>query len=170
MQNLLINNKILVQDNKLKSQLIQKGFGEKTSTEFVLDLVEALYLMQKQKLEITDSDEKKVTEKQLLALGEKKLKEFYNVFLVYSDLRERGYVPKTGFKFGFHLRVYPKGKKQGEAHSQWVINVATQNEKLGMIQLSRIVRLSANIKTTLLQAVVDSENDINYYSFERITP
>ncbi|MDO8538014.1 MAG: tRNA-intron lyase [archaeon] len=170
MQNTLVNNKVLVQDNKLKSQLIQKGFGEKTATEFVLDLVEALYLMQKQKLEITDSDEKKVSEKQLLALGEKKLKEFYNVFIVYSDLRERGYVPKTGFKFGFHLRVYPKGKKQGEAHTQWVINVSTQNTKLSMTELSRMVRLSGNIKTTILQAVVDSENDINYYSLDRVTP
>ena len=170
MQNTLINNKVLVQDNKLKSQLIQKGFGEKTATEFVLDLVEALYLMQKQKLEIEETNGKKITEKQLLALGEKKFKEFYNVFIVYSDLRERGYVPKTGFKFGFHLRVYPKGKKQGEAHTQWVINVSTQNSKLSMTELSRMVRLSGNIKTTLLQAVVDSENDINYYSFERITP
>ena len=170
MQNILSNNKVIVQDNKLKSQLIQKGFGEKTSTDFVLDLVEALYLMQKQKMEIVDSKNKKVGEKELLALGEKKLKEFYNIFLVYSDLRERGYVAKTGFRFGFHLRVYPKGKKQGEAHSQWVVNVSTQNEKLGMISLSRMVRLSGNIKTTLLQAVVDSENDINYYSLERVTP
>src|SRR3989344_7906782 len=159
MNNLLVNNKVLVQDNKLKSQLIQKGFGEKTPTEFVLDLVEALYLMRKQKMEIIDSKGKKVSEKEILSLGEKKSKEFYNIFLVFSDLRERGYVVKTGFKFGFHLRVYPKGKKQGEAHSQWVVNVSTQNEKLGMIAFSRMVRLSGNIKTILLQAVVDSEND-----------
>ena len=89
---------------------------------------------------------------------------------MYSDLRERGYVVKTGFKFGFDLRVYPKGKKPGEAHTQWVITVKGQNDKINFIELSRKVRLSGNIKTKLMFAVVDSENDINYYETIRVTP
>ncbi len=168
---MLISSKVLVWENDRKSQLIEKGFGEKQETgELVLDLKEALYLMQKQKMEIENREEKKVSEKDLLKLGEKKEAKFYAKFLVYKDLRERGFVVKTGFKFGFDFRVYPRGKKPGQAHTQWVVDVATQEKRTSMPELSRMVRLAGNIKTMMLQAVVDSENDINYYQMERVTP
>ncbi|MEW6295060.1 MAG: tRNA-intron lyase [Candidatus Diapherotrites archaeon] len=168
--NLLTGEKILVKEKKLKDQLIQKGFGEKKEFEFVLDLIEAFYLLEKEKIELEDSKGEKIGEKEILKIAEKKDKEFYRKFLVYRDLRERGFVVKTGFKFGFDLRVYPRGKKPGEEHTQWVVAVKSQNDKMNMIELSRKVRLSGNIKTTLLFAVVDSENDINYYEIKRLVP
>lgn len=167
---LLTANKAVIWDNELKSQLIQKGYGEKQETgELVLDLKEALFLLKNEKLEVQDTEGKKVSEKELLHYAQKKESKFYPKFLVYSDLRKRGYVAKTGFKFGFDFRVYPKGKKPGQEHTQWVINVCTQDNRISMPELSRMVRLSGNIRTIALQAVVDSENDINYYSMERIT-
>jgi tRNA-intron endonuclease len=168
--NLLLSDKILVKKNKDKSLLMQKAFGEKNKLDFVLDLIEGYYLMEKGKLELEDREGKKIEQEELLLIGEKKIKEFYKKCLVYSDLRERGYVVKTGFKFGFDLRVYPKGKKPGEEHTQWVIAVKGQNDKMNFIELSRKVRLSGNIKTKLMFAVVDSENDINYYECVRVTP
>ncbi len=165
----LIANKVIVKEKKIKDVLIQKGFGDKKEGELILDLLEAAYLMEKDKLDVTQ-DAKKVTQEQLNELASKKDKNFYNKLIVYKDLRERGFVVKTGFKFGFDLRVYPRGKKPGEEHTQWVIKVATQDEKTSMIEYSRMVRLSGNIKTTLLIAVVDGENDVNYYETKRITP
>ncbi|PIN99125.1 MAG: tRNA-intron lyase [Candidatus Diapherotrites archaeon CG10_big_fil_rev_8_21_14_0_10_31_34] len=168
--NLLLSDKVLIKKNKDKSLFIQKAFGEKSKTDYVLDLIEAYYLMEKGKLELEDKQGKTIELDELLKVGEKKIQDFYKKYLVYSDLRERGFVVKTGFKFGFDLRVYPKGKKPGEEHTQWVISVKGQNDKINFIELSRKVRLSANIKTKLMFAVVDSENDINYYECIRITP
>ncbi|MFH1225166.1 MAG: tRNA-intron lyase [Candidatus Diapherotrites archaeon] len=180
---LLIDNKVLVDDRKLADQLQQKGFGERCGREFVLDLYEAAYLLEKGKIEITGSEGaqakgKKEKKKKARALGFEEIlgagsaleKNFYTKFIVYRDLRERGYCIKTGFKFGFDFRVYPRGKMQGQEHSQWVINVATQQGKWSMPEFSRMVRLSGNLKTVMLQAVVDAENDINYYEVKRVTP
>ena len=169
-KNLLLADKIIVKKNKDKSDLIPKAFGEKTKTDYVLDLIEAYYLMEKGKLELEDKKGKTIESDELLKIGEKKIQDFYKKYLVYSDLRDRGFVVKTGFKFGFDLRVYPKGKKPGEEHTQWVISVKGQNDKINFIELSRKVRLSGNIKTKLMFAVVDSENDINYYETVRVTP
>jgi len=167
---LLIANKVIVYDNELKSQLVQKGFGEKQETgELVLDLKEAVYLLEKKKIELGDKEGKNVSESELLKYAEKREAGFYKKSLVFRDLRERGFVVKTGFKFGFDFRVYPRGKKPGQAHSQWVVSVYTQDNRISMPELSRMVRLAGNIKTLLLQAVVDSENDINYYEIERVT-
>jgi len=166
----LVQNKVIVESQREYSQLQQKGFGEKTTHEFVLDLGEALFLLEKNKLSAKDLKGKKLTAKSLLSYAEKREKNFYTKFLVFRDLRERGFCVKTGFKFGFDFRVYPRGQKPGTAHTQWVVHVAVQGEKIGMPGFSRMVRLAGNIRTTLLLAVVDSENDINYYQTDRVTP
>ncbi len=167
---LLVQNKAVVEKKKLQSQLKQKGFGERQEGEFVLDLKEALYLLEKKKLELKDRQGKKVSKKKLLAYASRREKNFFSKYAVFRDLRNRGFCTKTGFKFGFDFRVYPRGKKPGQAHTQWAVHVATQSERFNMIELSRMVRLSGNIRTQLLIAVVDLENDINYYKIERITP
>ena len=166
---LLVGNKVIVREKKVKDLLIPKGFGDKKDSDLILDLLETAYLLEKEKFEVMQ-DKKKVTLEDILALSQKKDKNFYNKLIVFKDLRERGFVVKTGFKFGFDLRVYPRGKKPGEEHTQWVVKVTTQDEKTTMIEYSRMIRLSGNIKTTLLIAVVDSENDVNYYETKRITP
>jgi len=167
----LIGNKIIVSDKKTKDLIMPKGFGEKQPNgSLVLDLKETFYLLEKEKLMLENEDGVGVGKDELLKHASKSEKGFYKKFLVYSDLRDRGFVTKTGFKFGFDLRVYPRGKKPGEEHTQWVVDVLTQDEKLTMPNFSRMVRLAGNIKTTVLIAVVDSENDINYYSVGRITP
>ncbi|MBU1120823.1 MAG: tRNA-intron lyase [archaeon] len=170
MKNLLVSDKAIVREKKVKDQLIPKGFGEKTESDYVLDLIEAYFLMEKKKLNLEDREGKKIKEEELLKYAMKRDRKFYPKFLVYSDLRERGFVVKTGFKFGFDLRVYPRGKRPGQAHTYWAVAVVSQNDRMNFIEFSRMVRLSGNIKTILLIAVVDSENDINYYEVKRLTP
>ncbi len=167
---LLVENKVIVSEQRLRDQLIQKGFGERKERELVLDLFEAIFLVEKNKLSVKDAKGKKLKKEKLLSLGEKADKKFYSKFLVFCDLRERGYCVKTGLKFGFDFRVYPRGKKPGEEHSQWVIEVNTQSEKLSMQQLSRMVRLAQNLKTTAILSIVDSEDEINYYEMKRLVP
>ncbi|MEK6941773.1 MAG: tRNA-intron lyase [archaeon] len=166
----LYSNKVVVFEKKVKDVLIPKSFGEKKDLQLVLDLKESLYLLKREKLSIEDQDGKSVSFEDLLNFAQKREKNFYNKLVVYTDLRERGYVVKTGFKFGFDFRVYPRGKKPGEEHTQWVIHVASQDEQISIPNFSRMVRLSGNLKTELVIAIADSEDDVNYYSTKRITP
>ena len=165
----LIQNKVIVDEKKARDTLIQKGFGEKHGKELVLDLKEAIYLVEKEKIEVTH-DKKKAGARKLLAYASAREARFYSKYIVFRDLRDRGYCVKTGFKFGFEFRVYPRGKRPGQAHTERVVKVFTQDDRKGMIELSRMVRLAGNLRTECTFAVVDSENDINYYTIERITP
>lgn len=167
---LLTHNKVIVQGNKAKSQLIEKGYGEKKEGLLVLDLREALYLVEKGKIELKDEKDCEYNFEKLLKYAAAKESKFYTKYVVYKDLREKGYCPKTGFKFGFNFRIYPKGKNVGEAHTEFVVQVSTQDSSMTMPELSRMVRMSQTLNTELVVAVVDSEDDINYYKFERMTP
>lgn len=164
----LAENKILIEDSTLKGLLVEKGFGESKGRLLVIDLFEALYLLGKEKICVCDRKGKNVSEKKLLSLGLEQEKNFYSKFAVFSDLREKGYCIKTGLKFGFDFRVYPRGKKMGEEHTKFVIHVASESEKISMPQVSRMTRLAGNIHTVTVIAVVDREDSVNYYSAERV--
>ncbi|MDD4250926.1 MAG: tRNA-intron lyase [Candidatus ainarchaeum sp.] len=161
----LIEDKIIIEDSTLKGTLVEKGFGESKGRNLVLDLYEALFLITKEKLTIYEG-KKKINAKRILEIGLKNDKRFYSKALVFSELRETHQV-KTGLKFGFDFRLYPKGKKMGEAHSQYGVNVYPESEKLNMTQISRLTRLAGNIHIKTIIAVVDRENAINYYQMER---
>ena len=163
----ILENKFIVEDSTLKGTLVEKGFGESKSRELVLDLFEALYLLKKDKLTLLDKKDRSLSEKKVLSIGLEHDKNFYSKFVVYSDIKEKGYCIKTGLKFGFDFRVYPKGKKMGAAHSEFGIHVSPENEKLTMTQLSRMTRLAGNIHIKAIIAVVDRENEINYYELGR---
>jgi len=168
---ILADDKVFLRDKRLGDTLRQRGFGEQKGSELVLDLFEALYLSEKEKFGVMESKGGKALDAEdVIKHASKKIKNFYLKYQVFRDLRERGFVVKTGFKFGFDFRVYPRGKKPGEAHSQWCINVTSQDDKYNFIEMSRMVRLAGNLKTKLLNAVVDSENEINYYEVVRVTP
>ncbi|MBI4043327.1 MAG: tRNA-intron lyase [Candidatus Diapherotrites archaeon] len=166
---ILANNRVLVLDRRKADQLLTAGFGERKERELVLDNREALYLVEKGRLEVEGKEGIGLTFGELLKAFSRE-KHFYTIYMVFKDLRERGFVARTGFKFGFDLRVYPRGKKPGEAHSDFVVHVQKQEERCSFPELSRLARMAGTLHTRLLLAVVDAENDVNYYQIARVLP
>ncbi|HLC36236.1 MAG TPA: tRNA-intron lyase [archaeon] len=167
--NVLSGETVIVFDSQEMNELLQRGFGEKKEKQLYLSLFEALYLIEKGKFSVEDSKGAGLSEADLIKTGSKD-KNFLNKLIVYRDLRERGFVVKTGLKFGFDFRVYPRGKKPGQAHTQWVINVKGQEKNFSWNEFARMVRMSLTLRTKLLQAVVDSDKDVSYFEFTRVTP
>jgi tRNA-intron endonuclease len=91
-------------------------------------------------------------------------------YLTYSDLRSRGYLVKTGLKFGAHFRVYARGEAPGETHSAYLVHAIPESHKFTSTELARAVRLAHSVRKNILFAVVDDEGDITYYSIARETP
>ena len=97
-------------------------------------------------------------------------------FRVYEDLRERGLLVRTGFKFGCDFRVYDrgvklkKGPKSQKEHTKWIVFAIPEDYTCGFQELSRAVRLAHNIRAKMLWAVVDNEGDVTYYEIVRKTP
>src|SRR3989344_2203518 len=92
-----------------------------------LSLVEALHLVDRKRLEVKDG-KKKLKRDDLYKKACEIDKEFPQKYVVYRDLRERGYVVRTGFKFGTHFRVYERGvklkrgQKAAHEHTKFVVH------------------------------------------------
>lgn len=164
MKGYLVEREVIITDERAISQLVQKGYGSKRDGKLHLSLVEALYLMEKGRLSVL-SGERTLSSDELLS-GEDDLLLRY---AVYRDLRERGYVVKTGFKFGAHFRVYERGAYPKE-HSRYLVHAVREDSDISFTELARAVRLAHGVRKKLLFAVVDDEGDVTYYSVERVTP
>ncbi|MHA1287873.1 MAG: tRNA-intron lyase, partial [Candidatus Thorarchaeota archaeon] len=75
-----------------------------------LSLLECAYLTKTGRAKVLDpKDDHILTLDEILELGRKISDDFNDRFLVYSQLRERGYVVRPGLKFGTDFAVYEKG-------------------------------------------------------------
>ncbi len=165
---ILVGEKGLVHDPRKTDQLRNLGFGEVQEKRLVLDAFELVFLVEKQKIIVKDAKNKKMQAERLLQKFQKTNTNFFNQYSVFKELRSRGHVVKTGFKFGADFRVYPKGKKVGEAHTEMIVNVHAPQDKMTLTQMARFIRLAQTLHTQAVLAIVDGENSVNYYSIGRV--
>ena len=97
-------------------------------------------------------------------------KDFPRKYIVYRDLRSRGFVVKTGFKFGTHYRVYSRGIKPGEGHAIWLVHCVPEEFTCDFHTFSGKIRLAQNVIKKMIYALVGKEGDITYYKIERFKP
>lgn len=164
----LCGDRVLVAGEADANRIHQKGFFGKLLEGGRLQLapVEALFLAEQGKLEVYEG-EREISFDQLMARFSRKDRLFPLKYAVYSDLRKRGYIVRTGLKFGAHFRVYEKGEKPPESHSKFLVRVVPESARFGMSDISGDVRLAHGVRKKILYAVVDDEGDVTYYSLER---
>lgn len=155
----------------------ESGYGKWLEDRLELALIEAAFLLEKEKIKIfklKDKKKKFLNFKDFYRICIEKEPEFHQKYVIYSDLRDRGFIAKTGYKFGTHLRVYErgvkikKGPKEPFEHTKWVVHAISEEDRFSYPELSRAVRLAQNIRAKMLWAVVDSEDDVTYLQVTRV--
>ncbi|MBM3308915.1 MAG: tRNA-intron lyase [Candidatus Altiarchaeales archaeon] len=164
---ILSGSKVIVGDSETKSLLKERGFGEPEGKHLVVSLIEAVYLLEGGKFDVMDGSKKAAFE-DLLKAGSKHEKEFYNKYLVYKDLRERGLLVRTGLKFGADFRIYQRGQDVGKGHSHYLVHVIPEEYNCSFPELARAIRLAENVNKQMIYAIVDEEGDVSYYLVDRM--
>jgi tRNA-intron endonuclease len=167
MKSELIEDLIIIKNQKSLDLHAKSHYGNPSPEGLELSLIEALYLAEKDKIEIT-KDDKTLDINDLLNIIKKE--GLFTDYLVFRDLRNRGYIVKTGFKYGSEFRLYERGTSPGEGHSNYLVKVASEKDQLPLNDLSSYVRVAHGVNKYLLFAVVDQENDITYYNIEWTRP
>ena len=104
----LVSYESKVTDIEMIHALTQKGYGESDKENLILTSFETLYLLYAKKL-ILNKNKKTIDFESFLSICQKNDSEILTKFLIYRDLRNRGYVVKDGFGFGSDFRVYERG-------------------------------------------------------------
>ena len=162
----LINEKTVVINPKMKNILTERGFGESEKDTLVLDSFEALYLLYNNKLELKKVN-KTIVFDELIQQYIQKNDDILTRFLLYRDLRTKGYVVKDGFGFGSDFRVYERGN-YGLKDAKFIIfafNEGTQ-QKLGKLY-KNIEEITKMGKEPII-AVIERRGEIIYYKMNKM--
>ncbi len=138
---------------------------DREATALQLSLVEAAHLASEGTLAV-DGGRGAVLERGRAVEGER----FDRRLAAYEELRERGVVPKTGFKFGADFRTYAEVTSVGDlGHSELLVRVLPAGHAFAPRDLALDVRLAHGVRKTMVFALVDGD-DVAWLAVERLTP
>jgi len=137
-----------------------KNFGEYKNGKVVYSPCEAAYL-----IEIRNAQLIKNNKPLLLNQALKRIlrsKDLQNSYLIFKDLRKKGYIPKAGLKFGADFRVYVKSEK----HAKYLLHITDEKYKVSFKELLTKTRISHSTAKKLLIAIIDTQKDITYLEID----
>ncbi len=125
---------------------------------------EALYLQEKGQLEVIDATGRSFGHQELVSRIETDYAPFSDLYRVYQDLREKGYIARSGMKFGADFAVYEYGP--GIDHAPFLVQVLPLKRELDPVEIVRAGRLSHSVRKRFVVAAIDPiSREVMYYAF-----
>lgn len=153
----LVGDRVLVLDEDQARMLFGEGhFGRAAGIGHHLSLPEAVHLADAGKLRVRDAaGRREIAAAELAREAERLEPDFPLRRALYADLRRRGLVPKTGFKFGTHFRVYAGSPEA--AHSPYLAHALPRDRRVPWPEVAGFVRLAHGVRKRLFFAVPQAD-------------
>lgn len=160
---ILLKDRCIVWDKKLANELRKDFIGRDFGEYIQISLMEACYLVKKGARIF--KNRKELSLEEFINHASKIQPDIVKRLKVYEDLRKMNLLPKTGFKFGSHFRVYDKMPEK--AHAPYLIHVVDKSYEATWAEISRAVRLAHSVKKEMLFCIAD---ELKYLRLKRVTP
>ena len=161
-------DKVVVDNERLANTLNARGYGRLFDEEKLeLSPVEAMYLMERKKLKIFDG--KDLEEEEVFDKFSHVDERFGHKFIVYRDLRKRGYRVKCFHDLkneGVDYRLKPKRPQQRDIF----VVCAGEREEFTIDRMVGYIERIDPLIEELWVGVVDEEGEVTYYKIEEIEP
>lgn len=172
----LFGNRIIIWDIADSRKLYGSGYygkpigvpkpkGVEFDAPLVLDLMEGCYLAEKNRLKISLVDGKPVSQTEIKKICKKQYVDFEAKYLVFLDLREKGYIVSPGIKFGCDFAVYERGP--GIDHAPYLVQVFRATDEISATGLVLAGRLATTVKKQFILAIPKmTEKKVEYVGFD----
>jgi len=165
---LLTEEGIEISERSNIDALSSRGYGLTEKETFRLSFYEALYLLNKELLEVKNEENEPVDFQSLLQLYQDKDENAWINYLVYRDLRTRGYVVREGFGTGTDFRIYERGS-YGKDTAQYLVLSIQEGKPLPIQDLTNALQRCQSQKKELIIAVMNRRGETVYYSVSPLT-
>ncbi len=154
----LSKGEVFLRDPGKLMDLREKAFGTLTGEKITLNPYETFYLVEKKRINVLDEKSKQTRSLQQLvtklSVGKPTI---WTKYLVYRDLRDRGYLVREG-EAGYDFESFGKGAMRR------LVSIVFEG---GESTLEKLAKLSAKANKEgkdLVLAVIDRRTDIVYYT------
>jgi tRNA-intron endonuclease len=114
-------------------------------------------------LEVTGKKGAKVDFQTLLQAYERTDENAWAHYMIYRDLRSRGYVVREGFGAAIDFRIYERGAYGKDTAASLVMSTQ-EGKPMPMEDLAKALGQSQSLKKELVLAVMNRRGEIVYYS------
>jgi len=175
-----VENFLVVWNPKEGSELYKLGFYGKPvgipkpkvadfDVPLILDVMEGLYLLEKELITVFEKTKQKKRTKvkfeRLRRRARKLYEEFDLKYAVYKDLRDRGLIVTPGVKYGCDFAVYKYGP--GIDHAPYLVSVKSRKDEITAAEIVKAGRLATTVRKRFIIAVPDLEKDsVEYLIFK----
>jgi len=173
-----VENFLVVWEPSHGSELYKRGYYGKPlgipkpkimdfSVPLILDLMEGLYLVEKQLITVSEGAKRKrrVSVEKLRKRARKLYDEFDMKYTVYRDLRDHGLIVTPGIKYGCDFAVYKHGP--GVEHAPYMVSVKKTKDEVTATDIVKAGRLATTVRKRFIIAVPDAETEtIQYLMFK----
>lgn len=173
----LVENRVVVWNIEDSRKLFANGFygkplgvskpkGSDFTSPLILDLLEVYYLMGKGGLEIYRGDSGgKVRPKTVEKICRSEHINFEEKILVYTHLRESGFIVTPGIKFGCDFAVYEHGP--GIDHAPYLVQVQKPEDGVTATSIVLAGRLATTVRKQFIVAEANiAKKRVEFLSFD----
>ncbi len=165
----LQGSNIIVSVQSSVDSLAQNGYGTRVGkTKLSLALYEALFLLDQKRLVVSFQNDD-IGFAELLRNSRSLDKDIWTRYILYRDLRSRGYVVRESSVGGIGFRVYDRGDYPKKA-AKYVVYPIMEGASLTIGHLADVLRSAEGAKKKLITAVIDRHGETIYYSLTQYSP
>lgn len=143
-------------------ELRDRGFGDLKGGKLLFSPYESFYLVEKQRIRVFErKSERELDLRDLVRKLSVGRPEIWIKYLVYRDLRDRGYIVRES-KGNFDFDIYGKGPLRR------LISIVYEGGEASLRKLRKLLGYANREKKELILAVVDRRTDIVYYTLSSL--
>ena len=166
----LAEDRVVVPAQNDTNSLYQDGYGSLLADERLLTLnaFEVLYLVERRKIAVVDeANRRMLVFQELLPLLSKGDPDTWTRYIVYRDLRERGFVARAGADSSADLLVYERGM-YGKKPPRYHVYMLWEGLRTPISRLSEVLDSAVDDGRILRLAVVDRRGEVVYYTLSEM--
>ena len=146
-------------------RISQQGFYGTRLDDGRLELepVELLHLIERKRITVMGENGTPIDSKEIVSALLPEDENLWVRYLVFRDLRSRGYAVRQGFGGGIGFRVYARGEKPGNASANQLVYVLKEGVPISLHELDNVTETAIAARKKLIFALVDQNGEVNYY-------
>lgn len=136
----------------------------------ILDPIEVLLLHERQRILLWKANDKSndlYDFEGLLSYFSQYDERLWQKYIIYMDLRKRGYIVRTGYGDGIDFRVFKRGADFKEDTAKYLIYPVFEGTPIELRDLDKISRVAMSSRKELIVATVDRLSKPTYYSVKK---
>jgi len=175
-EGLIKEDKVIVSDKRGVEEFYNSSYmgtikkNDEGQEVLIFDAIEVLLLCERNRILLWEENDKNKTPydfEGLLLYFTQFDERLWHKYIIYMDLRKRGYIVRTGYGNGLDFRVYKRGADFEKDTAKFLIYPVFEGDPIELRDLDKMSRVAMGSRKDLIVATVDRLSKPIYYSVKK---